>query len=255
MKRILIFFILIGIIPVFLCESLIAQRNFKINNAKPWTVDNVFNANVFIENLGQFDNWAKTTAPIKFAVNNSDIISFSQQGLTFRINKINKREEAEINTGKDPDAENITSFVNLQWEDCNPNAVIEVSGKTENYYTFAEKGYEKIQAKGYSKLLYKELYPGIDLEYIIPDKGGIKYSIILHPGADLSLVKMKYTGNIERIEKDSSDLTVRMNDIAQIKIRASKPLFFDTYKKNNITGSVILIDEATNETVGAGMIV
>jgi sulfate adenylyltransferase subunit 1 len=64
-----------------------------------------------------------------------------------------------------------------------------------------------------------------------------------------------YKMNIERIEKDSSDLTVRMNDIAQIKIRASKPLFFDTYKKNNITGSVILIDEATNETVGAGMIV
>jgi sulfate adenylyltransferase subunit 1 len=60
--------------------------------------------------------------------------------------------------------------------------------------------------------------------------------------------------NIETMEKDTSDLTVRMNDIAQIKIRASKPLFFDTYKQNKFTGSVILIDEGTNETVGAGMI-
>jgi sulfate adenylyltransferase subunit 1 len=45
-----------------------------------------------------------------------------------------------------------------------------------------------------------------------------------------------------------------MNDIAQISIKTSKPVFFDTYKKNNITGSMILIDEGTNETVAAGMI-
>ena len=63
-----------------------------------------------------------------------------------------------------------------------------------------------------------------------------------------------YKMNIETLEKDTSDLTVKMNDIARIKIKTSKPLFFDTYKKNNITGSVILIDEGTNETVGAGMI-
>jgi sulfate adenylyltransferase subunit 1 len=63
-----------------------------------------------------------------------------------------------------------------------------------------------------------------------------------------------YKMNIDTLEKDCDNLTVKMNDIAQIKIRASKPLFFDKYKTNNITGSVILIDEGTNETVGAGMI-
>jgi sulfate adenylyltransferase subunit 1 len=63
-----------------------------------------------------------------------------------------------------------------------------------------------------------------------------------------------YKMNISTLEKDSSDLTLKMNDIGQIKIRASKPLFYDPYKQNNITGSVILIDEGTNETVGAGMI-
>ena len=52
----------------------------------------------------------------------------------------------------------------------------------------------------------------------------------------------------------SSTLDIKMNDIAHIKIRSSKPLFFDPYKQNNITGSVILIDEGTNETVAAGMI-
>jgi sulfate adenylyltransferase subunit 1 len=46
-----------------------------------------------------------------------------------------------------------------------------------------------------------------------------------------------------------------MNDIAHINIKTSKPLFFDPYRKNNITGSMIFVDEGTNETMAAGMIV
>ena len=65
---------------------------------------------------------------------------------------------------------------------------------------------------------------------------------------------VEFRMNIETLEKDLFDLTIKMNDIAHIKIRTSKPLFFDKYKENNITGSVVLIDEGTNETVGAGMI-
>ena len=45
-----------------------------------------------------------------------------------------------------------------------------------------------------------------------------------------------------------------MNDIARVRLRTTKPLMVDEYKDNRITGSVILIDEATNETVAAGMI-
>ncbi|HUW92800.1 MAG TPA: GTP-binding protein [Bacteroidales bacterium] len=61
--------------------------------------------------------------------------------------------------------------------------------------------------------------------------------------------------NINTLEKETEDLTVRMNDIARIRIRSSKPLCVDQYKRNNITGSVILIDEVTNETLAAGMVV
>jgi sulfate adenylyltransferase subunit 1 len=63
-----------------------------------------------------------------------------------------------------------------------------------------------------------------------------------------------YRMNIETLTKDYDNLAIKMNDIAHIRIRASKPLFFDPFRQNNITGSVILIDEGTNETVGAGMI-
>jgi sulfate adenylyltransferase subunit 1 len=89
-----------------------------------------------------------------------------------------------------------------------------------------------------------------------PLVAGGKYLVRNYSNEAGCVVKsIDYRMNIETLEKDTSDLIIKMNDIAQIRIRASKPLFFDTYKKNNITGSVILIDEGTNETVGAGMIV
>lgn len=67
--------------------------------------------------------------------------------------------------------------------------------------------------------------------------------------------EIQYKVNINTLENDSEDKVVKMNDIARIKIRTTKPLFFDSYKVNRITGSLILIDEGTNETVGAGMII
>jgi sulfate adenylyltransferase subunit 1 len=60
--------------------------------------------------------------------------------------------------------------------------------------------------------------------------------------------------NIDTYEQNTEDKTVKMNAIANISIATAKPIFFDSYKKNRITGSVILIDEGTNETVAAGMI-
>ena len=61
--------------------------------------------------------------------------------------------------------------------------------------------------------------------------------------------------NINTMEYGTQDKSVKMNDIARIKIRTTKPLFYDSYKKNRTTGSLVLIDEGTNETVGAGMII
>ena len=63
-----------------------------------------------------------------------------------------------------------------------------------------------------------------------------------------------YKVDINTLER-SDDKSFNMNDIGRIKIRTTKPLFFDSYRKNRITGSVILIDEATNNTVCAGMII
>ena len=47
---------------------------------------------------------------------------------------------------------------------------------------------------------------------------------------------------------------LKINEIGQVSIKTTKPLIFDKYDDNSATGSFILIDESTNETVGAGMI-
>jgi sulfate adenylyltransferase subunit 1 len=64
-----------------------------------------------------------------------------------------------------------------------------------------------------------------------------------------------YIIDINTLERVSSDATLEMNAIAKVKIRTTKPLLVDAYRENRTTGSIILVDDATNETVAAGMIV
>jgi sulfate adenylyltransferase subunit 1 len=64
-----------------------------------------------------------------------------------------------------------------------------------------------------------------------------------------------YKVDVNTLHRIQDDKEVGMNDIARISVRTTKPFFFDKYQINRFTGSVILIDEGTNETVGAGMII
>jgi sulfate adenylyltransferase subunit 1 len=67
--------------------------------------------------------------------------------------------------------------------------------------------------------------------------------------------RVHYKIDVNTLHRIQDDLDVGMNDIARISLRTTQPFFFDKYQINRITGSVILIDEATHETVGAGMII
>jgi sulfate adenylyltransferase subunit 1 len=64
-----------------------------------------------------------------------------------------------------------------------------------------------------------------------------------------------YKLDINTLHRNEEDLNIGMNDIARVTVRTTKPLFVDPYRKNRHTGSVILVDEATNETVAAGMVI
>jgi sulfate adenylyltransferase subunit 1 len=89
-----------------------------------------------------------------------------------------------------------------------------------------------------------------------PLKVGGRYLVRINSNEAGCIVRrVDYRMNINNMEKDSENISIQMNDIARITIKTSKPMFFDSYKKNNITGSMIFIDECTNETMAAGMII
>ncbi|MGZ4048300.1 MAG: sulfate adenylyltransferase subunit CysN [Bacteroidia bacterium] len=66
---------------------------------------------------------------------------------------------------------------------------------------------------------------------------------------------IQYKVNINTLEKIENDKEIGLNDIAKITLRTTAPIAIDKYEKNRNTGSLILVDEATNVTVGAAMIV
>jgi len=67
--------------------------------------------------------------------------------------------------------------------------------------------------------------------------------------------KVLYKVDVNNLHRIKDDKEIKLNDIGRITLRTTKPFFYDSYRRNRITGSIIIIDEGTNETVGAGMII
>jgi bifunctional enzyme CysN/CysC len=66
---------------------------------------------------------------------------------------------------------------------------------------------------------------------------------------------VRYRVDVENLHRDTAAKSLELNDIGRLKLRTSSPLAVDDYRRNRTTGSFILVDEGTNDTVGAGMIV
>ena len=89
-----------------------------------------------------------------------------------------------------------------------------------------------------------------------PAKPRAKYSIMHTSNEQKAIIKeVIYKVDVNTFDRDTADKELNMNDICRAKIRTTKPLMIDSYRDNRITGSIILIDDSTNETVAAGMII
>jgi len=103
---------------------------------------------------------------------------------------------------------------------------------------------------------------GQDIELMVcwlnvePLKLGGKYTVKHTTNEARAIIKeVKYKVNVNTLEKNEEDKEVGANDIARITVKTAKPLLYDAYRKNRNTGSLIIIDEFTQQTVGAGMII
>ena len=66
--------------------------------------------------------------------------------------------------------------------------------------------------------------------------------------------ELVYRLDVNTLHRDQDAAELGLNDIGRVKLRVTQPLFVDDYARNRVTGRFILIDEATNATVGAGML-
>lgn len=83
-----------------------------------------------------------------------------------------------------------------------------------------------------------------------------KYTVMHAANTQKAMIKdIVYKININTLERFDDDKEFKMNDIGRITLRTTQPLMTDSYRQNRNTGSIILVDDATNETVAAGMVV
>ena len=89
-----------------------------------------------------------------------------------------------------------------------------------------------------------------------PARPRAKY-VILHASNEQKAIitEVVYKVDINTYDRIKDDNDLDMNDIARVTVKCTRPLMLDSYRENRNTGSIILIDDSTNETVAAGMVV
>jgi gliding motility-associated-like protein len=180
----------------------------------------------FIENKGQFDgrSWRGET-PILYSVSHNPFnIYFSPDGWTYRFDKIIKNPKRKEDPTVMPKRLNISELIQVHWLGSNPNVEVVAEGKYAPYFTFGvfDENKKETAISGihsYDKITYKNLYDHIDVEYIIHPEGGIKYNILLHPGADPSIVKLKYSS--AHTNTQGERIAIGLNSAGEVEIKTS----------------------------------
>ncbi|MFN4233283.1 MAG: T9SS type B sorting domain-containing protein [Bacteroidia bacterium] len=239
---------------LFLLSLFVSANNHSIN----WE-GGLYKQRSFIENKGQFDirNYPKD---VKFAFNggshvyyftpNEVIIELSQKKLRDRtdIEKEQRKKEKEkgfksLNEWQEfqkkdfgKRIEEVREVLITKWINSNLNSNLEAIDKTSDYHSYVVKKngqYENINnIPAYKKLLYKNLYQGIDVLYELHPEIGFKYSLIVHPGADVSQVSLEYSKPFVL----NSDGTIRTHT-ALGDIIDHAPVTFYADNKNNVIPS------------------
>jgi gliding motility-associated-like protein len=208
-------------ITIFLLGNLFGQES-ELNSDK-WN----YSDGAFIENKGQFDNrnW-NSNSQIKYGyTQNPFYIFFTKQGVTYRLDKMIKNPEHKKDRSVLPKRTNISELITADWIGSNSNVEIISKNKISNYFSYAIEGNSNKDVKnlnrvpGYKSITYKNIYDNIDVEYTLHPEGGVKYNIILHPGADPSQIKLKYSTANTNVKDEN--ITLSLNDKGQLEINTS----------------------------------
>jgi gliding motility-associated-like protein len=164
---------------------------------------------VFVENNGQFP--AVMGARVLYALDNGlEKIYFTNKGLVYEmtdVHRLTERDREEMERGKKSSVPDKKAFVTVSWIGADPDLQIDASLMQQHYFSYGEK---KFNSHTFKRLLYKNVWKDIDIEYIIPEDkiNGVKYSVILHPGSDPTHISMKYSGDVRRIREQDGNIKI-----------------------------------------------
>jgi large repetitive protein len=213
--------ILMGI-SVFCRAQTIALASPKsVSNSK----ESFSSVSSFIQNIGQYGQTMKgheAMGKIMYGYEGLEMpVLFTTKGLIHlqrKADKINHAEEERLEKEGVPEEEierkrNITDrVITMEWLNANPAVKIIADERETAYHTY---GMLTDKAYGYKKIIYKNLYPGVDVVYTFTNnaKAGFEYSLLVQPGANINLVKLKYGGDVKNIMTDSKGNLVIRSDI------------------------------------------
>ena len=238
-------FFLLAFFIAFSFTCVYAQKSAsKVSWQANWS-----NPKVFIENKGQYNNASLNTL---FALDDgAAMYYFSKKGIDYKFVQRKIVDKAEnMEKGERDEQHEKTSFktdqVSLSWEGANPNVQIITADPSSDYNSYSVKsGNAETNInfiKGYRKIIYKDLYPSIDVEYTFHPSGqGIKYALILHPGADISMVKMKYTNAVAL----GIDGNVHISGLFGGMIDHAPNTFYAANPSHNITSAFVKLNNNT----------
>lgn len=205
-----------------------AQRSDIKLLAKP------FENKVFIEEQGQFTQRAveqemQIPGEILYAVKNAEFTAwFTRGGVVFQYPERipidaaeheeeyerEQGEEYEEELGKGKKVETVWHYLYLEWVGAG-QPQIKVNDKAHEYYNYGKlmngKQYSLIPA--YHKLTYEHLYPGVDVEFELPEEGGLKYRFLIKPNVEIPDIGFRIIG--------ADDITLDQKGILHFSNRAA----------------------------------
>jgi gliding motility-associated-like protein len=193
---------------------------------------------LFEENCGQIkypDDMPATEVKYVFKQGNLKIFLL-KTGLAYQLEKLETDSNSlpEIHPDSYRDSGSFSTYrIDMELVGANPHAEIIAKGKSADYTNYYQP--DLIQTHSYQKVIYKNIYPGIDwVIYSTPPspngegKGGVKYDFIVHPGADPALIRLKYK-NAEQIYLDQFGNLILRNRLGDI--RENAPEVFQNQEK------------------------
>lgn len=194
----------------------------------------------FIENKGQVTNQHGTVrSDIDYKLKANDLNLFIGNGTIhyqwYRLNEEVKNRYKANDAANPPGADIYRMDVSL--EGANKHAACIASDPAEyfeNYYT-TPAGLQGATAHSFKRIVYKDVYPGIDWVLYV-SKGGLKYDFIVHPGADFKNIRIKYNGATKLVLQDGN--LVATTPYGSIIEHA--PYTYDAETKKTISSNFVL---------------